>query len=117
MVVTNMKTQINLLFICTKNKLRSLTAEQIFKKDPRFSVRSAGTASDALRKITGADLNWADFIFVMEKKHQEIIQERFPTQSSGKKLICLDIPDEYPFMDEELVRILEESVSEYLKEG
>ncbi len=104
----------NILFVCTKNQLRSLTAEQIFKKDPRLSIRSVGTASDARRKVIKADLDWADMIFVMEKKHQEILQTRFPTQTTAKQMVCLNIPDQYEYMDEELVDILKESVCEYL---
>lgn len=102
----------NLLFICTKNRLRSLTAETIFKKDPRYSVRSAGTASDARKKVNKSDLNWAEIIFVMEKKHQEIIQVKFPTETFGKKIICLDIPDQYEYMDEELVQMLQDAVAQ-----
>ena len=104
------------LFVCTKNQLRSLTAEQIFKNRPEYSVRSAGTASDARRRVNGADIDWADVIFVMEKKHEEIIKYKFPTQTLNKQMICLNIPDQYKYMDEELVRIIEESVNSHFAE-
>jgi protein-tyrosine phosphatase len=105
----------NILFVCTKNKWRSLTAEHIFKGRPNCSVRSAGTASNARVKISSTIITWADLIFVMERKHLEILARVFPSQIKNKKIICLDIPDEYEYMDEELVQILEESVSEYLE--
>lgn len=105
---------LHLLFVCTYNEMRSRTAEHIFRNRPNFQVRSAGTALTARRKVTGTDISWADIIFVMEKKHQEILAERFPTQLAGKRVIRLDIPDQYPYMDEELVQILEEKVKEYL---
>jgi predicted protein tyrosine phosphatase len=99
-----------ILFVCTQNQWRSLTAEHIFKNRSGWSVRSAGTAASARVQVRRADVEWADLIFVMEKKHQEILQQRFPDIMRGKKTICLDIPDEYEYMDEELVRILEESM-------
>lgn len=104
----------NLLFVCTKNQLRSLTAEHVFKNHPFHSVRSAGTASDARIKVTKSDIHWADVIFVMEKKHQEILLSKFSTEVLGKELVCLNIPDHYSYMDEDLVAILEEAVGSYL---
>ena len=101
-----------MLFICTKNNLRSLTAEHVFKNHPDHVVRSAGTAADARRKVTKADLKWADRLYVMEKKHQEILLARYPTEMQDKDVICLDIPDEYAYMDEELVQMLRDAVAE-----
>ena len=105
----------NILFICTFNRFRSLTAEQVFKNHPYNIVRSAGTSVNARRRVTKMDVNWADIVFVMEDKHQNILEERYPTQTLSKKIISLDIPDIYPYMDEELVQILKQSLSEYLK--
>jgi predicted protein tyrosine phosphatase len=105
----------NLLFICTQNKLRSLTAEHLFRNNPLYSVRSAGTASNARRRVTKTDIHWAEVIFFMEKKHQEIIQHRFLAELVDKQLMCLDIPDQYLYMDEELIKMLEDSVESYLK--
>lgn len=103
----------NLLFICTKNEWRSLTAEHIFRNHPRYSVRSAGTGSDARVQVKAGDIEWAEVVFVMERKHQEILRNRFPELMQNKNVICLDIPDEYEYMDEELVLMLEESVTDY----
>ncbi|WP_346222182.1 protein tyrosine phosphatase [Paenibacillus macquariensis] len=57
----------------------------------------------------------SDLIFVMEKKHKRRLQEKFPNKLKNKQLICLDIPDEYRFMDDELIEILKSRVSEYIE--
>lgn len=100
----------NILFVCTFNKYRSLTAEHIFKNNQNYTVRSAGTALRARRRVTKEDVNWADIIYVMEQKHTEILLDRFPTQAMSKDIINLEIEDVYPYMDPELVQILQDSV-------
>jgi len=96
------KPTVNLLFICSRNKWRSKTAEKIFYGRPGFSVRSAGTAASAQTKVSQDLLDWADTVYVMEQKHAAILRQRFNYRES----ICLDIPDEYEFMDPELVELL-----------
>jgi len=104
----------NLLFICTLNQWRSPTAQEVFKNKPGIIARSAGTASNAKRRVNSTDLEWADIIFVMEKKHKEHLSEKFPEVIKYKKIVNLDIPDLYQFMDPELVEILTLEVGEYL---
>lgn len=104
----------NILFVCTYNRHRSLTAEHILKNKPNYKARSVGTSLRSRRKITGKDIDWADIVFVMESKHEEIIRERFSSQITGKQIICLNIPASYTYMDKELVEILEESFEDYL---
>ncbi|GGD71032.1 protein-tyrosine-phosphatase [Emticicia aquatilis] len=104
----------NLLFVCSRNQWRSPTAEEIFKNNQEHQAKSAGTEPSARIKITEKLINWADIIFVMEKKHKERIKQRFATVVDEKELIVLDIPDEYQFMDEELVDLIKLSVSPYL---
>jgi predicted protein tyrosine phosphatase len=106
---------IKLLFVCSKNKWRSLTAEKIFNGVNGYDVRSAGTEDKARVKITGGHIGWADLIFVMEKKHVRRLQERFKDSLSHKKIICLNIPDDYQFMDSELIEFLISSVSEHIE--
>jgi predicted protein tyrosine phosphatase len=108
---------VKVLFVCSRNKWRSLTAEKIFSCYESLDVRSAGTEDAARIKITSGHVGWADIIFAMEKKHVRRIKEKFQEQLPGKQLICLDIPDDYKFMDEELVEILKGRVSEYLEIG
>jgi predicted protein tyrosine phosphatase len=50
----------------------------------------------------------------MEKKHLRRLQDKFPEGIAGKKVICLQIADDYQFMQPELVDILEASVAPHL---
>lgn len=106
---------LNLLFICSKNKWRSPTAETIYRKDNRVNVRSAGTSDKARKTVSFSDIEWADIIFVMEKKHKAMLERKFSGCFSGKRGIVLDIPDDYQYMDEELVEILFDTVSPHLE--
>ena len=104
----------NLLFVCSRNQWRSPTAEEIYKNYSGVNVRSAGTEPSARIKLTAKTIEWANFIFVMEKKHKQRMIERFPFELEGKQIIILDIPDEYQFMDEELIEDIKSKVSTYL---
>ncbi|WP_208607692.1 low molecular weight protein tyrosine phosphatase family protein [Paenibacillus pectinilyticus] len=103
-----------LLFICSRNKWRSLTAEKIFDNRNEYDVRSAGTEDGARIRVTEGHIGWADLIFVMEKKHVRRLQAKFPIEIGSKRIICLDIPDDYRYMDEALIEILESRVSEHI---
>lgn len=105
---------IKILFVCSRNRWRSLTAEKIFNGINGYGVRSAGTEANARIKITGGHISWADIIFVMEKKHLRRIRDKFEEICYGKKIICLNITDHYGFMDEELVELLKSRVSEHI---
>ncbi len=104
----------NLLFVCSKNQWRSPTAELIFKNHPFYITRSAGTSAKARIKINEKLLIWADIIFVMERKHHEILFKNYNELLAYKKVITLNIPDEYIFADEELIEILKSQLSQYL---
>lgn len=104
----------NLLFVCSRNKWRSPTAETIFKNRRHCNVKSAGTERSARIKLTSKLIEWSDIIFVMEKKHKQRITSNFPDSSSGKNIIILNIPDEYQYMDEELIEMLELSVRPHI---
>ncbi len=104
----------HLLFLCSRNKRRSLTAERIFDGYNGHSVRSAGTETDSRVKVTPGLLGWADIIFCMEKKHVRRIREKYPDIAADKKLVCLNIDDDYEYMDEELQELLRSAVSEYI---
>lgn len=105
----------NLLFLCSQNKRRSLTAEKIFDGRNGHKARSAGTEQNARVKVTPGLLGWADIIFCMEKKHIRRIKEKYPDIVSDKKLVCLYISDDYEFMDRELQEMLESCVDEYIQ--
>jgi len=104
----------NVLFICSQNKLRSPTAEQVFADYPGIETASAGTNHDAEEPLTPELLQWADLIFVMEKTHRNKLSQRFKAHIGGKRIICLDIPDDYGFMDADLIELLKAKVSRFL---
>jgi predicted protein tyrosine phosphatase len=105
----------NLLFVCSRNQLRSPTGEAIWQRRAGFNARSAGTSPHARRPIGPADIRWADVIFVMEPKHQHRLQASFSRLLAYKRLHCLDIPDDYRYMDPQLVAMLEAKVTLLLK--
>jgi predicted protein tyrosine phosphatase len=102
------------LFICSQNRLRSPTAEQLFASHPGIEVTSAGLNHDADNPVTPELLQWADLIFVMEKVHRNKLQKRFRASLNHQRIICLNIPDEFEFMDPGLIRLLRAKVLQYL---
>ncbi|OOG49840.1 phosphotyrosine protein phosphatase [Rhodanobacter sp. C01] len=94
------------LFLCSRNRLRSPTAEQVFRAWPGLEVDSAGLAEDAEVVLTAEQLDWAELIMVMEASHRRRLHARHRTRLKGKRVICLDIPDIYAFMQPELVELL-----------
>ncbi len=107
--------KIKLLFICSRNQWRSPTAEALFKNHPRYEARSAGTESGARIKVTDCHIGWADKIFCMERKHADRLRARFPDELKDKSQITLRIPDDYDFMDPELVERLRAELAPHLK--
>ena len=103
------------LFICSQNRLRSPTAEQVFSTWPGIETASAGLNNDADNPVTPELLSWANTIFVMEKTHRNKLSAKFKPHLRGQRVICLDIPDEYEFMDSMLVQLLKAKVSRYLR--
>ncbi len=104
----------NVLFVCGRGRLRSPTAEQIFSGRADLETASAGISSDADNPLTAELVNWADMIFVMEKAHRSKLQKRFRADLRSKRIVCLDIPDRYGFMDPALVRLLEAKLARHL---
>jgi predicted protein tyrosine phosphatase len=101
------------LFVCSQNKLRSPTAEQVFAAWPGLEVDSAGTNHDAENPLTGELVEWADVIFVMERTHRSKLSKRFKRHLKAR-VICLNIPDDYDFMDPGLVVLLKARVEPHL---
>lgn len=91
-----------LLFICSRNKIRSLTAQHLLADLPGFQVRSAGTENNARVRVSAGLLGWADLIFAMERRHLARLRERFPDAVQGKTIVCLHIRDEYAYMEDAL---------------
>ncbi len=106
---------INALFICSQNKLRSPTAEQVFAKWPNVETDSAGLNTGADIELSLEQIEWSDIIFVMEKKHGTKISQKFKRHLKNKKIICLDIPDDFTYMQPELIKILEVKAGRFIK--
>lgn len=104
------------LFVCSRNKRRSLTAEQVFATVPGWAVRSGGTEEAARIKVTAGALGWADVVIVMEKRHKERLRQKFPEAMADKRCVCLFIADDYEFMDDALVAELREKMGEQFPE-
>jgi predicted protein tyrosine phosphatase len=103
------------LFVCTQNRLRSPTAEQVFSQWPGVECASAGVHRSADVPLSAELIEWADIIFVMERSHRNKLSANFKAHLHGKRIVVLGIPDEYEFMEPGLVRLLEAKVSPYLK--
>lgn len=104
-----------ILFICTGNIDRSRTAEDLYKGDPRYEVRSAGTAAFATVPVSRELLLWADRVFVMcerEDRHHTLLRSRFPDLCAS--VVDLDIEDRWHRGDPELVRRLVTKLTPYL---
>ena len=104
----------NILAVCGRNKKRSRTAEFIFKNDDRFNIRSVGLSPKSNRKISENDLNWAGLVFVMETDQRAKIWELY-RHLELPAIEVLNIPDDYEFMDEELVELLTDRINDTLK--
>ena len=103
-----------ILFVCSQNKLRSPTAEAVFCDEAGLDVRSAGLNHDAEIPLSVEDVVWAEYIFVMEQTHKRKLKKRFRENLKSQKLICLGIPDDYDYMDSELIKILKNNVPQFI---
>lgn len=105
---------INILFICSRNQWRSPTAEQIYRKDKRFNVRSAGVSASARRRVSERDVHWAGIIVAMDASHADRLRSMIRRAKTNATLHTLDIPDLYQFMDPELIDILKDRIESIL---
>ena len=101
----------NLLFICSRNQWRSPTGEAIWRRVEGVEARSAGSSRNARRRVSQGDILWADLVLVMEEKHASRLKAEFRQALRYKPVHVLDIPDDYQFMDPELVELLELAVT------
>jgi predicted protein tyrosine phosphatase len=108
-------TAIRALFICSANMLCSPTAEHVFAAWPNVETDSAGLRIGATVRLSPEQLEWADIVFVMEQRHLAKLRDEYGKFMHAKRVVCLDIPDNYEYMDPELVKILVKKVGPYLK--
>ena len=90
------------LFICNQNLNRSKTAEELFKG--KFETKSAGLYNE--KPVNEKQLSWADIVVVMEDEQRAEIAKRFPKLYMQKRILSLNIPDNYYYNQPELVTLL-----------
>ncbi|GAB5405644.1 MAG: phosphotyrosine protein phosphatase [Aureliella sp.] len=112
-----MSNRIKVLFVCSKNRWRSPTAEAVYRDDHRIAVRSRGTAQSARRTVCAADLAWADLVMVMEHKHRSRLLAEFTREAEFLEIAVLDIPDDYQFMDAELVDLIQTAAEPHIDQA
>jgi predicted protein tyrosine phosphatase len=66
-------------------------------------------------RVTSNDIRWADVVFVMERWHHDRLRRMFANVMRNKRVICLDIPDDYEYMDSALVEALEAALSPHIE--
>jgi predicted protein tyrosine phosphatase len=110
-----MNEPLKILFICSQNRWRSLTAEKMYDGFKGYLVRSAGTEPNARIRVNEGHIGWADLIFTMEKRHNERLRDKFPAVLQGKKMICLHIDDDYQFMNSNLREVLKERLKPHIE--
>ncbi|KND54264.1 cellular communication/signal transduction [Candidatus Burkholderia verschuerenii] len=103
------------LFLCSRNRLRSPTAEEVFAGRPGIEVASAELAPDAAEVAKAEHIEWAELVVVMERAHKAKLTRNFGASLKGKRVVCLDIPDRYAFMQPELVELLERKAGHLMK--
>ncbi len=86
----------------------------MFSKRVDLEVRSAGTASDALARVNTQMLDWADLIFIMDEQQRRSLRRRFAGHPALERLVCLEIPDEYTFLQPELISLIESRTRAHL---
>ena len=109
-----MKPAQKLLFVCGQNRIRSLTAERMYEGFHLYEVLSAGTVPAARVRVTQEHLEWADIIFVMELEHAQSLRRKFKAALDKKRVICLNIPDTYGYMNLGLIKELKAKLKDYV---
>jgi len=102
------------LFVCSHNRVRSPTAEQVYRGRADLEVRSAGIAEYAAVPLTDELVEWADLVFVFSKRQQRIIEARFRDGSDGKRLVCVTVPDRFEYKSPKLISKLTGKLLPYL---
>lgn len=105
---------IKVLFVCSRNRRRSLSAEKLLEGAPGFQIRSAGTQPEARIVVTEGHLGWADIVICMEKSHLQRLWLKYPEMMQDKRAACLHLPDDYEFMQPELLDELRARLASHL---
>lgn len=106
---------LKVLFVCSQNRMRSLTAEKMLEGVPGYQARSVGTQPDARIVVTEGHLGWSDLIVCMEKSHLNRLRRKFPEAMRDRHVVCLHLPDDYEFMQPELLDELRARLAPHLE--
>ena len=86
----------------------------MFASWPGIETASAGINRDADNPVTPELLQWADLIMVMERVHRSKLSAKFRAQLAGKRVVCLEIPDNFDYMEPARVELLNARVPRHL---
>ena len=106
--------KLRVLFVCTQNKVRSLTAEHLYRERQDLEVRSCGTAAFAKNQLTEEVMKWADMVFIFDELQAEVIEKKFGKDAFEKEIISLGLADVYQYKSESLVLKLTAKIEPYL---
>jgi len=96
------------LCVCSAGLLRSPTAAFVLSQPPyNFNTRAAGISQDyALIPVDEVLLHWADRIVCMNEDHAVFINDSLETRGLTKEVVCLNIPDNFEYRNEELIELI-----------
>ena len=100
----------NVLFVCNQAQHRSPTAEEIFSE--KYDTNCAGIYSED-KPVTAQLMKWADTIVCMEEVQRKWIVENYGKYTLSIRLVVLEIPDVYRYMQEELITQLQNKMKQY----
>ena len=101
-----MQEPLRVLFVCSRNRLRSPTAEAVVAGWPGVAALSAGTAPDAEARVSLDLVEWADVVVAFEPRHRRRLAAQFGEALRDTRVVVLGIPDDFAFMDPGLVDTL-----------
>lgn len=89
------------LFVCSAGLLRSATAARIYAK--KYNTRAAGSEKYALIPVSDELLLWADEVVFVNPFNHMSTAYKFDLDTFDCKVKVLDIPDDYEYMDPQLI--------------
>jgi predicted protein tyrosine phosphatase len=112
--MSELEQKMRVLFVCTQNKVRSLTAEHLYRVRPDLEVKSCGTANFAKNRFTRELLEWAEVVFVFDDSQLNFIEQTFGKEALGKPVVCLGLADVFTYKSDPLVVKLVAKLDPYL---
>jgi len=97
--------------------MRSPTAADIVARWGGYGTDFAGLSNDAEERLSIEQIEWADVVFVMERRQKARLSQMFGAALKGKRVICLSIPDTYTYMQPELIDLLTPKLMSHLRTG